>query len=250
MINLVIDNTVANIVLDKPPLNIFSYKDITRMASIVNSINNEDKVKLVVIKSANSNFSAGMDIKEHDKENIHNILISLEHLIEALINIKYPTISLVQGYCFGGGLEIALFTDIILASKNAKFALPEIKLAHLPPFGISILPSIISDKTAAEFILSGESINAEDALSIGMISKIVDDSEFLQSSSTYTNNLQANSYRASYITTKILRSRFRQAMDYYKSNVKPFYTYDVISHSDANEGIEAYLEHRNPVWEK
>lgn len=248
-IKLEIANSCAIVLLEKKPLNILSIADIETISAVLEYLNTENKIKAIVLKSAFKDFSAGMDINEHKPGQIEKILASLKKLTHHMLTVKYPTISLIKGACLGGAMEIVLLTDIILASENTKIGFPEIKLAHMAPIAINILPEIVGSKRALELILTGNTISAEEALTMNLITQVYKEDVFDSSCEEYVNTLTELSQAALLASLKAFRKPILDKFNSYQNDICQIYLKELINHPDATEGISAFKEKRAPKWE-
>lgn len=174
-IELTESDSIATIHLcNRRKRNALSSAAIHDLNECVDYINKTNDIKVCILKGEEDFFCAGVDIKELNK--ITNIDQSSLALIESwskFSSIKVPTIACVAGYAFGGGFELALMCDLIVASENAIFGFPEVDIGILPGNGgTQRLPAIIGAKRAFEMIATGMTINANTAYKYGIINKI------------------------------------------------------------------------------
>ena len=158
------------------------------------------------------------------------------------------TIAAVQGHCLGGGLELASACDLVIATESAQFGQPEIKLGQLPPVGIILLPRLIGYRKAAELLLTGGSISAQQAEAFGLVNRVVPPENLLQCTNELAAELTALSGAALRLTKQLLR-RFSAGdfIDTLEASEK-FFLNTVAATDDAKEGIFAFLEKRVPKW--
>lgn len=177
-INLNIKDQRAAITLCKPPLNIFDIEDLHKLAGIIKSLKDRQDIKIITIESDQKVFSAGVDISDHSEQNAHAMLEAFHSVFFEMLELEILTISLVKSGCIGGGCELALFSDFVLASEKAYFSQPEIKLGCFPPVSMVYFPYITGNKQALEMILLGDKVYAQDALSYGLVNKVFPDGDF------------------------------------------------------------------------
>jgi enoyl-CoA hydratase/carnithine racemase len=137
----------------------------------------KNNTKLIIISGNEKAFSSGDDIPSmfylKDQEESINFFQRLENVANFLMDIKKPLIAQVSGIAYGGGFEILLFMDIVIASKDSKFALPEVKLGLIPPFALTVGLSTLGFKTINRLVLIGEAIDVFEAYNIGLVDYIV-----------------------------------------------------------------------------
>ncbi|OGH99519.1 MAG: hypothetical protein A2104_02510 [Candidatus Melainabacteria bacterium GWF2_32_7] len=239
---------VAKITLSKPPLNIFDSEDLIYLQEILKSLNNEENLKLIVIDSNQKVFSAGVNISDHSKDKILRMLGAFHEVFYTMLALSIPTMSLVKSGCFGGGSELALFCDLIIASENACFSHPEIKLGCYPPISLVKLPELVGDKKALELILTGNKVSAYDALDLGMVNYVFKDEEFNQKTQELINSIILNSSSVIKTTLKAYKGIHHSGLKEKLSISEKIYIEELMSLEDAEEGMKSFLEKRLPVW--
>jgi cyclohexa-1,5-dienecarbonyl-CoA hydratase len=169
-------------------------------------------------------------------------------IFRRLDRLDVPTLAIVQGAALGGGCEVALFCDLILASENAKFGQPEIKVGVLPPIAAVMLPRLVPHKKALELLLTGETIDAGEAYRLGLVNKVVTPDQLQAASGEMIGKLTALSGVVLRMTRRAARlggqGTFGQALN----QVESLYLEELMQTHDANEGLTAFLEKRAPVW--
>src|SRR5437763_15696508 len=156
-----IDERVARITFARPPLNVFNIAMMGEIGEALNECVSRREVVAIVFDAAKDAraFSAGVAIEEHVPETIFQMLDSFHSIFRALAQISKPTIAVVDGAALGGGCELVVACDIVIASERARFGQPESKLGASPPVAAILLPRIIGEKRAREVILTGELID-------------------------------------------------------------------------------------------
>jgi cyclohexa-1,5-dienecarbonyl-CoA hydratase len=156
-------------------------------------------------------------------------------------------LALVRGQCLGGGLELAAFCHWIFASENAVFGQPEIKLAIFPPVASLILPHRIGQSAADDLILSGSSISAHEAKQFGLVYSVSADPEKALNE-FISNHILPKSTAALQFAVKSARYEMQQTFLKNIDAVEKMYVQELMATEDANEGIRAFMEKRQPVW--
>jgi enoyl-CoA hydratase len=169
----------AEIVLDNPPMNVVTTELTAQLRSALRAIAADDEVRAVVVSGAGGRaFCAGSDIGEF--ESLHGRAAEGKLLLEKLVYrqlalLPVPTIAAIEGHALGGGLELALCCDFRIATTRSKLGMPELKLGVTPGSGgTQRLPRIVGPARAKEIILLGEPMDATTALSIGLLTRVVD----------------------------------------------------------------------------
>ncbi len=177
-----INNSVAILTLNNPKkLNALNTNFVEEIYDHLFDV--EKKANVLVIFGTEKAFAAGVDINEIDSLTFEKALIKefIDYKWERILNVKIPVISGVEKYALGGGFELALASDIIIANENAKFGFPEVNLGLMPGLGgTQLLTRIVGSKKASELIMSGDFINAKEALQLNIVSKILSSSADLK----------------------------------------------------------------------
>ena len=169
----------AIITLNRPEaLNALSFEIVGQIGDAIAAVANTDARALIITGAGDRAFSAGADIKElygrtlaEQKASAHRG----QRLFAQLDDIPIASIALINGYAFGGGMELALACTYRLATPNAKVGLPEIKLGLIPGYGGTIrLPRLIGESRAIELVMTGRAVEAEEAQSIGLVNRIIE----------------------------------------------------------------------------
>ncbi|OGI03298.1 MAG: hypothetical protein A2Y25_05200 [Candidatus Melainabacteria bacterium GWF2_37_15] len=190
-IKLTIDGARARIILSKPPLNVLGIKDLRELSSALKNLKTQENLKVITIESDQKVFSAGADISEHTSEKVVEMLDAFHGVFFEMMELDIPTISLVKSGCIGGGCELALFCDFVLAAENAYFSQPEIKLGCFPPVSMVYFPYIVGNKKALEMVLTGNKVFAAEAHGLGLINKVFAEDEFDEKAEKFIDSILA-----------------------------------------------------------
>ena len=242
---------VARITLAVPKANILDRAMMISLVKTFNELGRGNDLKAIVLGSEGPHFSFGASIEEHLPEQIAATLTQLHELLRAVVMAPAPVIAAVRGQCLGGGFELALACDLIIAEESAQFGLPEIKLGVFPPAGAALLPVRIGASRAAELVLTGNSWNAAQAAAVGIAHKVVPEgvmenaleswlaADFLPRSAT------ALSFAARAARRTVLRVLERDLTE-----MERLYLNELLRQPDAVEGLYAFMEKRQPRWTK
>ena len=163
---------MVRITLERPPLNVLDIPLLRELDAVLTSCAQEAETAVVVIEGAGQRaFSAGVDVRDHTRVNVPEMLDAVHGVIRKLFLVPQVTIALVRGVCFGGGCELATSCDFIIASEDSSFATPEIHVGCYPPVALARFSSLIGYHRAAEMILTGRKFSAQEALTIGLINR-------------------------------------------------------------------------------
>ena len=245
-----IEERVGRVTFARPPLNIFN---IAMMREIVDAINEcatvREMVAIVFEAGADARaFSAGVAVEEHAEETIYQMLDSFHGIFRALEQVGKPVIAVVDGAALGGGCELVAGCDIVIASERARFGQPEIKLGVFPPIAAVLLPRIIGDKRARELILTGDLINAAEALRLGLVNAVVPLSQLEQKLQEVLSKLRELSAPALEATRRAMDLARGVPFEEALRRVEDLYLNELMKTEDAREGVRAFMEKRKPAW--
>ena len=247
-----VTNNIAEITLARKPSNAFSLVFLKDILNNLRKASNDDDVKVVIIKSDIPNiFCAGLDLSLIIGKSGLEIREFLNHLYIDLWDIQYnmgkPTIAAINGAARGGGMTLAISCDMILASESSSFGYPEINLGLLPAIHFNHLPKIIGRYRAFELLFSGRTFYADEASSLGLVSKVCSEENFTKE----VNSLAENLSQKSPIALRLGRAAFMRTndLDYRRgvANAVEDFCNAAIT-PDAQEGLKAFLEKRKAIW--
>lgn len=193
-------------------------------------------------------FCAGRDLKEVAGSAAGNGAPMTPRFDRITPDIGKPTIAAVNGAAYGGGLERALACDIRICSENATFALAEVKVGLCPPTGAFALPRLVGLSNSMWMLLGGEPVDAEEALRMGLVSKVVPQSELMSAALRMANTIAANAPLAVRATRKLARLGTEVPQDYGRQLAASLIE-SVWGSEDAVEGARAFAEKRAPQWQ-
>ena len=245
-----IEDKVGRITFARPPLNVFDIAMMREMNHALTDCMGRREVVAVVFEAEEGSraFSAGVSIEEHREETIYQMLEAFHDVFRTLEMGAKPALALVDGAALGGGCELLLACDFVVASTRSRFGQPEIKLGVFPPVAAVLLPRVVGERRARELILTGEIIGADEALNIGIVNYVVE-SDQLEGKAreilARLRGLSAPALEAARRATDVVRGLgFADAL----SRVEDIYLNELMKTEDAHEGIRAFMEKRKPEW--
>lgn len=222
-------------------LNAISDQMMNELFCLVEKINNDSSIKVVVIKGYIKAFSVGVDINQFDNVTEKEIFGLVNQDWECVSTIKVPVISQISGFALGGGFELALMTDIIIADESAKFGFPEINLGLMPGNGgTQRLLNLVGKSRAMSILLTGELIDASMALQYGIISTKVSTNELETVVDSLAQKISEKSYlslvKIKECVSGLENDRLSAGIKLEKSNFRSlFFT------SESEKSIKAFL---------
>jgi cyclohexa-1,5-dienecarbonyl-CoA hydratase len=154
----------------------------------------------------------------------------------------------VNGPAIGAGSELVAFGDMVIATPNARFAQPEVKMGVFPPFAATMLPAIIGPKRAYELILTGQSLSAEEALQLGFVNRVVPEAGLDNTVNELLARIVEFSAPVLEMTKKVIGSSIGRPLAEAMKKSQDIYLNQLMALQDVEEGLRAVLEKRKPVW--
>ena len=162
--------------------------------------------------------------------------------------LKVPSIAVVNGSALGGGCELALYCDMVIATEKSKFGQPEIQVGVFPPIAALIFPRMIGRKKAMELILAGDTVSAQEALAMGLINKVVPETSLVQEANAFIEKFKKLSGIVLRMAKEATLAGLNDDMDKGLKVIEKIYLDRLMKTNDALEGLKAFLEKRKPTW--
>ena len=247
------DGQVARVALAAPKANIVDQAMMAALGEAFDELQNRPQVKVMILAAEGPHFSFGASVQEHLPEHVRTMLPKFSRLLGQMLELPAVTVAAVRGQCLGGGFELALACDFIVAEEGAAFACPEIKLAVFPPAAAVLLPARIGVSRAAELVLAGAAWNATQAAEAGLIVRTAPHRQGQLEATVEAwirDHFLARSPVALRYAVRAARLPLRRALQEDLPQIERMYLDELMTESDAVEGLRAFLEKREPRWEK
>ncbi len=244
-------NSIGIISMNRPKaLNALNHETLTDLKTAVKSLGEDPEVGVIIITGAGEkSFVAGADIKEMKDMTpleARQFMHFGQSVFNDIDNLGKPTIAAVNGFALGGGCELALSCDMILASEKAKFGLPEVSLGIHPGFGgTQRLPRLVGSARAKELIFTGDMIDANEAARIGLVNKVVPPENLMDEAKTLAQRILKNGQIAIRLVKSAINAGLNVPLDKglaYEAETQGL----AFSTEDKDEGLTAFLEKRKP----
>ncbi len=240
---------VASVVIDRPPLNVLNLALLGELRQVLDDLDRDAGVDLVELRGAGERaFSAGVDVKDHTRAQVPEMLDLVHGVIRKLMHLRQPTVAVVDGVCLGGGCELASSCDLVLASEESVFATPEITVGCFPPVALARFSSQIGYHRAADMILTGRRLSARDAESIGLVNRVVSRDQLPEALETLRGELLDKSRAVLRITLRGLREIGLKELSAALARSEEIYLKELLETEDVEEGVQAFVEKRRPNW--
>jgi len=245
------ENHVARITINRPPLNILDIKTMSEIISALQEIRTQKAVKAVVFTGAGGKtFSAGVEVRDHLPESVEEMLKVFHGIFREMIKLDQPTVAVVNGYALGGGCELALFCDMVVASEKSKLGQPDITLGNFAPLALAAYPFFVWRKKVYEFLFTGTSISAKEAERIGLVNTVVPESQLGEAEQELLNKLLGLSSVSIRASKMAMAATFNQQFEKALDAIEAIYLNELAPSEDGLEGLVAFLEKRAPVWKE
>jgi cyclohexa-1,5-dienecarbonyl-CoA hydratase len=247
-IKLDITGSVAFLTLNRPPLNILNLAMIRELAQKLNVTSGQTSLKALVLAANGKAFCAGVDVADHLPGQVEPMIREFGALFTRLRAFPVPTIAVVQGAALGGGTELAVACDLVLAATSTRFGQPEIKLGVFPPVAAALFPRLIGYQQAARLLFSGETLTATEAVQLGLITFAVASEQITPTLDQLLDQFRGLSAAALRLTKRALLYGAGHSVEHALPWIEDLYLTDVMATADASEGLQAFLEKRQPTW--
>ena len=239
---------IARLTLSNAPLNVIDIPMMDELLAALGQVEANAGISTLILSGSERAFSAGVDVKAHTPDKVNEMLTKFHAVIRAVAGSRKATVAVVQGRCLGGGAELAAMCDIVFTANDAIWGFPEITLGCFPPVAAVALSAMIGQKRAADLVLTGRTINGEEAARIGLANQAApaaDLSGLVDETAARLSKLSPSSLAT---TKKALYSWDAIHFDKGLARAEKIYLEELMQTEDAREGIQAFMEKRQPVW--
>lgn len=244
------EENIAMITINRPPANALSSELIQLLSGIFDELEHDQAVRAILIHGEGRFFSAGADIKEFTSiksgEEFSKLAETGQNVFERIENFPKPVVAAIHGAALGGGLELAMACHIRLVSENAKLGLPELQLGLIPGFaGTQRLPRLVGTPKAAEMLLTSEPLTGEEAVKFGLANDAFPEEMLLEKAKEMAKKIALKSPISVKAVMELLH--YSKSSQFYEGVQEEANKFGVVfSSEDGKEGIQAFLEKRQP----
>ena len=242
---------IATVQLNRPEvLNALSEELLDELVAALESLDNEADIRCIVLTGNEKAFAAGADIKKSFVEATPASMLDhdLTTRWERVRRIRKPLIAAVAGYCLGGGCELAMTCDIIVASETAQFGQPEVNLGIIPGAGgTQRLTRVVGKYRAMEIILTGRRVKADEAKAIGLVAQVFPAGSWLEDAKALARTIAEKPPIAVRLATEAIDLAYNSTLDAgLEFERKAFYL--LFSTEDKKEGVDAFMNKRKAIF--
>ena len=208
----------------------------------------DTELKCAVILGEGPSWCAGVEVADHKPEMVSEMIAVFNGIFERIDKIEVPVIACVQGACLGGGMEVAIACDMVVAGKSAVFGQPEIKLGFFPPYAAIRLPQLIGPAKAIEVCTTGRRYSAEEARQMGFVGYVADDDQLTDTLDQLIGDIRTASPLIIRLNKRAVKKhlglKFKEAL----AGVSDLFLNELMKTEDTLEGIRSFEEKRRPQW--
>ena len=244
------EDAIGIVQLNRPKvLNALNFELMSELVSGLEELDRDAAVKVIILTGGERSFAAGADLAEMSQATPVDLLLGRRfELWDRIRKISKPIIAAVNGYCLGGGNELAMNCDIVVASETATFGQPEVNVGIIPGAGATQrLPRVVGKYKAMEMILTGKSISADEAYRIGLVNHVVPPERLMDEAKKIATDIASKppiSIRSA--KEAILKAQDTTLEVGLEFERKTFYM--LFATEDGKEGMKAFLEKRKPTF--
>lgn len=239
---------IARIEFNHPPLNIIDVPFMEQLASALEEVESHAGISVVVFSGSDKAFSSGVDVAAHTPDNVEEMLTKFHAVFRSMVASRKVLVAAVRGHCLGGGAEMTLLCDLVVTSESATWGFPEISLGCFPPVAATALAAVVGQKQAADLILTGRKIDGHQARVLGLANSAVPDHQVAGEAVGLAKQLATLSPAALAATKKAMYTWDSIHFDKGLARAEKIYLEELMKTEDAREGIQAFLEKREPRW--
>lgn len=239
---------VSRLVLNRPPLNVLHIPTMRELSAALDEVAADGDAKVLVITGAGRAFCAGVDVADHTADRVQEMLEVFHGGIRRVMSLEIPVVAAVNGAALGGGWELAMACDMVVAREDAKIGQPEIQLAVFPPVAAALMPRLIGLPRAFELILTGKVITAAEGQGMGLVNQTFPSERFAQGVDEFVGRLTALSRPVVQLAKRAVREGQELGAQAALERAETLYLNELMQLEDPHEGLGAFIEKRKPVW--
>ena len=240
-------DTAYRITLNDPPLNILDIAMLEELREGLAKVR-PDRALLIITAAGEKAFSAGASVQDHMGDKVETMLAVFHECFRILNRLELVSVALIRGAALGGGCELALACDLILVSEKARFGQPEIALGVFPPVAAYQLSRQIAPRRGLEMLLTGDPIDAQSALQLGLVNAVFADGEFERKAEEWLGRITRHSASSLRLAKRAFKLAAGEDFPSKLHMVERLYLDELMRTEDANEGLRAFLEKRHAEW--
>jgi len=242
------DGGAATLTLDRPPNNLMNIEMMEQINTALLDLRDHPELKVLVIRGGGDVFCGGVDFTDHTRERVGRLVQVFQRIFETMRLLDVIAVAAVDGKAVGGGFELAIGCNLVLASESSRFSVPQIDMGALPLLASVVLPRAIARRKAMEWILTGDEIAASELESIGLVNRVFPDDAFEEGVAEFVGKLTSKSGPVLHLARRAQIESYYCTYEEALYKVENLYLRDLLSLADHQEGVQSVLEGRPPKW--
>ncbi len=239
---------VARITFARPKHNVLDIEMMNELNGQLEDMAADNDLKCVAIFGEGPSWCAGVEVADHKPEMVDEMIATFNRIFERIDNLNVPTVAVVHGACLGGGMEVAIACDIVVASKSAIFGQPEIKLGFLPPYAAIRLPQLVGPAKAIEVCTTGKRYTAEEAQQMGFVGHVAEDDSLAEYAEKLIAEIRVNSPLIIRLNKRAVKNHLGLDFPDAIQGVSDLFLKTLMKTEDTLEGIRSFEEKRKAEW--
>ncbi|MDA3915775.1 MAG: enoyl-CoA hydratase/isomerase family protein [Deltaproteobacteria bacterium] len=242
------DGQVVKITLDRPKHNVLDIPMMNELNAELEKIAVDDELKCVVLTGEGRSFCAGVEVGDHKPDQVDEMVAVFNRIFELINMIDIPVIAAVSGACFGGGMEVAIACDIVIASEKAIFGQPEIKLGFFPPYAAIRLPELVGPAKTIEILTTGQNYSAQASKDLGFVTRVASVDDFEEVVQKQVKQITMASPLIIRLNKRAVKRHIGTSFAQGADQVSDYFLNTLMKTEDTLEGIASFEEKRRPDW--
>ncbi len=239
---------VARVTLNRPKFNMMNIDMMSELNGLLEGLLGDNELKCLAIYAEGKHFCTGVEVADHKPENVDDMIAVFNRIFELTEQLEVPILAVVQGYCLGGGMELAIACDSIIAAEGAQFGQPEITVGFFPPYAAMRLPRLIGPAKAIEICTTGKFYSAAEAREMGFVGHVVPDDQLAEAAEKMIKEIKANSPLIIRLNKRAVKNHLDMAFKPALEGVSDLFLNSLMKTEDTLEGIASYEDKRKPEW--
>lgn len=242
------EDGVGRLLMDRPKHNVLNLEMMKAICDSVDRLAQDQSLKCLVLLGQGPSWCAGVEVSDHKPERAAEMIAVFTAMLQKIENFEVPTIAGIQGACLGGGMELAIACDILIAGQRAVFGQPEIKLGFLPPYAAVRLTRLVGPARAIEICTTGKRYTSEDACRLGFVSHVVADDQLTSAVEETVQEIAACSPLIIRLNKQAINQHLELDATAAVNSVNELFLGGLMKTEDTLEGIRSFEEKRPPRW--
>jgi cyclohexa-1,5-dienecarbonyl-CoA hydratase len=247
-LKLDITNGIASITFNRPKHNVLNIDMMNALNVELEKLIEDETLKCIALYGEGPSWCAGVEVGDHKPEMAAPMIKAFNRIFELVEQIEVPLVAAVHGACLGGGMEVAIACDVVLASEKALFGQPEIKLGFFPPYAAMRLPQLVGPAKAIEICTTGKRYTAAEAQALGFVAHIHPEDEFMDAVDNFLSEIAYNSPLIIRMNKRAVKQHLGMGFEDALQGVSDLFLNELMQTEDTLEGIRSFEEKRRPDW--